>query len=174
MTQHAADAGKVGFNPQHDHQSCIDQALETARHLCKQRSLRLTPIRELVLKLVWQSHQPMGAYELLPALADAGFNSAPPTVYRALEFLQQQGFVHRIALLNAFVGCPHPGLHHRSGFLICRLCKRAVELETTELHGVLAKQTEDIGFSIEQETIEIVGLCPDCRAKEAVESTANE
>ena len=157
---HAAD---LGFVEDHNHQHCIDQALETARHLCQQRSLRLTPIRELVLRLVWQSHQPMGAYELLPALAEAGFNSAPPTVYRALEFLQEQGLVHKISSLNAFVGCPHPGTHHRSGFLICRNCKRAAELDTNAAHVVLSKQAAELKFAIEQETIEIVGLCGDCQ-----------
>ncbi|MDP1137031.1 transcriptional repressor, partial [Klebsiella pneumoniae] len=75
---------------------CIDQAQTLARQICRERRQRLTPIRELELKLIWQCHQPLGAYALLPALAEAGFNSAPPTVYRALEFLQQQGLVHRI------------------------------------------------------------------------------
>lgn len=152
-----------GFESSHDHQHCIDHALKTARALCRQRQQRLTPIRELVLKLVWQNHQPMGAYDLLPALSDAGFNSAPPTVYRALEFLQQQGFVHRIASLNAYVGCPHPEHPHRSGFLICRLCHRAVELETDQVHRALRNSVQAVGFQIEQEMVEVVGLCPDCQ-----------
>lgn len=156
-----------GFETDHNHQHCIQQALDTARSLCRERSLRLTPIRELVLKLVWQSHQPMGAYELLPALADAGFNSAPPTVYRALEFLQEQGLVHRIASLNAYVGCPHPEHPHASGFLICRHCQRAVELDSAPVHQALADTAADVGFEIEQEMIEVVGLCPDCRDEES-------
>ena len=153
-----------GFESDHNHQHCIEQALNTARVLCNQRAQRLTAIRELVLKLVWQNHQPMGAYELLPALADAGFNSAPPTVYRALEFLQEQGFVHRIASLNAYVGCPHPESPHRSGFLICRSCQRAVELNTGNVHHALQESAADMGFEIEQEMVEVVGLCPDCQA----------
>ncbi|GGC10334.1 transcriptional repressor [Marinobacterium zhoushanense] len=152
-----------GFESDHDHQHCIEQALETARVLCRDRKQRLTPIRELVLKLVWQNHQPLGAYELLPALAKAGFNSAPPTVYRALEFLQEQGFVHRIASLNAYVGCPHPERPHRSGFLICRGCQRAVELNAGAVHSALKTSAGELGFEIEQEMVEVVGLCPDCR-----------
>lgn len=152
-----------GFETDHNHQHCIEQALKTARTLCRSRGQRLTPIRELVLKLVWQNHQPMGAYELLPALSDAGFNSAPPTVYRALEFLQEQGFVHRIATLNAYMGCPHPESPHRSGFLICRGCRRTVELNTCDVHAVLESSASALGFEIEQEMIEVVGLCPDCR-----------
>jgi len=155
-----------GFETDHNHQHCIERALVTARELCQRRSLRLTPIRELVLKLVWQSHQPMGAYELLPALAEAGFNSAPPTVYRALEFLQEQGLVHRIASLNAYVGCPHPEHPHASGFLICRQCQRAIELNSAPVHQALADAAAEVGFSIEQEMIEVVGLCPDCHQKD--------
>ncbi|KEA62459.1 Zinc uptake regulation protein ZUR [Marinobacterium lacunae] len=156
-----------GFESDHNHQHCIAQALETAHTLCRTRHQRLTPVRELVLKLVWQNHQPLGAYELLPALADAGFNSAPPTVYRALEFLQEQGFVHRIASLNAYVGCPHPERPHRSGFLICRNCKRAVELNTHDVHSALKDSAATLGFEIEQEMVEVVGLCPDCRTSGA-------
>lgn len=152
-----------GFDNAHNHQHCMEQALSKAHSLCRERSARLTPVRELVLKLVWQSHQPMGAYELLPQMAAAGFNSAPPTVYRALEFLQQQGLVHRIASLNAYVGCPHPDKPHSSGFLICRRCRRAVELDSAAAHRALADTAAELDFSIEQEMIEVVGLCADCR-----------
>ncbi|SIQ91503.1 Fur family transcriptional regulator [Marinobacterium stanieri] len=156
----------LAFESGHNHQHCIDQALQQARTLCKERQQRLTPVRELVLKLIWQSHQPIGAYELLPALAEAGFNSAPPTVYRALEFLQEQGFVHRIASLNAFVGCPHPEDKHQGYFLICRNCHSTSELESAPVHETLKQSAAELGFSIEQETIEVTGLCPNCRNRE--------
>ncbi|MDO6806861.1 transcriptional repressor, partial [Wenyingzhuangia sp. 1_MG-2023] len=75
-----------------------------------------------VLELIWQSHKPVGAYELLPALANDGFNSAPPTVYRALDFLLDLGLVHRLHSLNAYVGCNHPGANHPVCFFICEHC----------------------------------------------------
>lgn len=157
----------LAFESNHNHQHCIEQALQQARVICRDRQQRLTPVRELVLKLIWQSHQPIGAYELLPALAEAGFNSAPPTVYRALEFLQQQGLVHRIASLNAFVGCPHPEQRHQGYFLICRQCHSTSELDAAPVHDTLAQSASAVGFSIEQETIEVTGLCPNCRKEDA-------
>lgn len=160
----------LAFESGHNHQHCIDQALQLARDLCRVRQLRLTPVRELVLKLIWQSHQPIGAYELLPALAEAGFNSAPPTVYRALEFLQEQGLVHRIASLNAFVGCPHPAQAHQGCFLICRQCHSTSELDAGPVHATLEKSAQAIGFSIEQETVEVTGLCPNCRDGEKTDA----
>lgn len=156
----------LAFAADHNHQHCIDQALTLARQICRERRQRLTPIRELVLKLIWQSHQPLGAYELLPALAEAGFNSAPPTVYRALEFLQQQGLVHRIASLNAFVGCPHPEHPHQGSFLICRRCRSTSELDSASIHAALEKSAAELGFQVEQETVEVTGLCPNCQRQE--------
>nr|WP_275424725.1 Fur family transcriptional regulator [Marinobacterium sediminicola] len=156
----------LAFESGHDHQHCIDQALQQARQLCRERQQRLTPVRELVLKLIWQSHQPIGAYELLPALAEAGFNSAPPTVYRALEFLQEQGLVHRIASLNAFVGCPHPEQSHQGCFLICRQCHSTSELDAAPVRASLEQSAHAVGFVIEQETVEVTGLCPNCQRGE--------
>ncbi|EAR62616.1 Fur family transcriptional regulator [Neptuniibacter caesariensis] len=152
----------LGFHSDHDHTGCIEQALEGARALCSERNLRFTPIRELVLKTIWQSHKPLGAYELLPALAEAGFNSAPPTVYRALDFLQEQGLVHRIALLNAFIGCPHPNEQHQGSFLICKACNNAVEIDTDEVGQVINSQASKLGFIPEKQSIEVLGTCPEC------------
>ncbi|NVK40774.1 MAG: transcriptional repressor [Oceanospirillaceae bacterium] len=152
------------FEPEHNHDQCISEALQQARRLCRERRQRLTPIRELVLRMIWQSHRPLGAYELLPALADAGFNSAPPTVYRALEFLQNQGLVHRIASLNAFIGCPHPEQSHQGCFLICRDCHCTLELESEPVQVAIRNSAEALGFTIEQETVEVVGRCANCQA----------
>ncbi|ANG61034.1 Fur family transcriptional regulator [Marinobacterium aestuarii] len=157
----------LSFQPGHNHDRCIHEALHKARTLCGERKQRLTPIRELVLQLIWQSHKPLGAYELLPALADAGFNSAPPTVYRALDFLQTQGLVHRIASLNAFIGCPHPGPAHQGCFLICRNCSCTVELESAPVQNAIHNSAAHLGFVIEQETVEVVGLCPNCQHSDA-------
>jgi len=147
----------------HDHQHCIDDALTSAKRICKDQQQRLTPIRELVLRMIWSSHKPLGAYDLLPALANAGFNSAPPTVYRALEFLQELGLVHRLASLNAFIGCTHPDSAHSGHFFICKQCKQAHEITSPELSLTLQTHAQQLGFSIEQETVEVLGICPECQ-----------
>lgn len=149
--------------PEHNHNHCIDSALEQAQQLCKQRKQKLTPVRLLVLQLIWASHKPLGAYELLPALKEAGFNSAPPTVYRALEFLQQQGLVHRITSLNAFVGCPHPSEPHDVFFLICKHCGVAVEGSDQVASQLVEQEGRRLGFVHENYNIEILGSCPNCQ-----------
>ncbi|HSG04258.1 MAG TPA: Fur family transcriptional regulator [Marinobacterium sp.] len=151
------------FNSAHNHQHCVSDALSSAKALCRSQGQRLTPIRELVLRLVWQSHKPLGAYELLPQLAQAGFNSAPPTVYRALDFLQELGLIHRISSMNAFIGCTQPNHPHPTAFMICRACRTAAELDTSELETLFHLSAAKQGFDIEQQSVELLGLCVQCR-----------
>lgn len=147
----------------HDHHACVDSALHRAQHLCAEEGARLTPIRQRVLELVWQSHKPVGAYDLLPLLAAEGFNSAPPTVYRALDFLLDLGLVHRINSLNAFVGCSHPGETHPSCFFVCRDCGQAQELQASQVKQVAQQVEEMLGVVVEQQTTELMGVCPACK-----------
>jgi zinc transport system ATP-binding protein len=110
----------------------VHSALAEADALCTRQGLRLTALRRRVLELVWQSHKPLGAYDILAVLSEQdGRRAAPPTVYRALDFLLENGLVHRIASLNAFIGCSHPEHAHQGQFLICRECHVAIELEQT-------------------------------------------
>jgi Fur family zinc uptake transcriptional regulator len=147
----------------HNHSACVDDALSEARRICRDYNVRLTPTRERVLELIWQSHKPLGAYDLLSLLAEDGYNAAPPTVYRALDFLQQNGLVHRIASLNAFIGCTHTGQNHACLFLICRSCRNVLELTAPEVSRSLLSASEGEGFTPEETTVEVAGLCPACK-----------
>ncbi|WP_426415562.1 Fur family transcriptional regulator [Aestuariirhabdus sp. LZHN29] len=148
----------------HNHQHCIDDALRTARQRCIQRGARLTPLRARVLELVWQSHSPLGAYQILERLCrEDGRRSAPPTVYRALEFLQEHGLVHRLASLNAFIGCPFPDRSHEGYFMICNQCSVAIEIHTGDLQQQINRIAASNGFTVEQAMVEVSGCCPRCR-----------
>jgi Fur family zinc uptake transcriptional regulator len=149
---------------QHNHQHCVEDALENARRVCEQNSARFTRLREQVFTLIWSSHKPLGAYAILEQLmegADGQRRPAPPTVYRALNFLLDQGLVHRIASLNAYIGCDHPEQPHSSQFLICRSCSTTIEL-TAQLPPVFEEQARASGFQIESTLLELSGLCPNC------------
>ncbi|WP_188636679.1 Fur family transcriptional regulator [Halopseudomonas pertucinogena] len=148
----------------HDHEQCVSDALAAAEQVCERSGARLTPLRKRVLELVWQSHRPMGAYDLLDTLArEDDRRPAPPTVYRALDFLQEHGLVHRIASLNAFIGCPSPEHNHQGHFLICRHCRVAFELDQSLIQPAISKVARQRGFSVEAETVEITGICAHCR-----------
>jgi len=146
----------------HDHQKCLAQALGRAEKICRERGLRLTPLRRQVLELVWSSHRPVGAYQLLEQLPNAG-RAAPPTIYRALDFLQQMGLVHRLASINAYIGCPHPEHPHHGPFLICNGCQTLVELNGAGVAAAIAECTAASGFDVSGQVVEIHGLCPRCR-----------
>lgn len=151
------------FHP-HDHSHCIQDALTAAERLCEQSGARLTPLRRRVLELVWHSHQPLGAYDLLNRLAEEGHKPAPPTVYRALEFLLEQKLVHRIASRNAFIGCSHPGAAHAGYFLLCEACGNAEEIENSaSLAKALAAAAQHASFQVHSQTLEMTGLCHRCR-----------
>lgn len=152
----------ISFRCQYaDHQRCVNEALARAETVCQQQKQRFTSIRRRVFELVWRQHKPVGAYELLEHMQKDG-RAAPPTVYRALDFLQQVGLVHRIASLNAFVGCIHPGEQHDGHFLICKSCNALAELNAPEIDAAITQSTSDSGFQPVHQTIEIMGLCPEC------------
>lgn len=147
----------------HDHDHCLEGALGRAAALCGERGVRLTPLRRRVLELIWSGHKPLGAYEILDILRTERQGSAPPTVYRALDFLLQNGLVHRIESLNSFVGCPNPDSHHGGQFLICRSCGMAGELNDSRIDDAIRKSAAKAGFAVGRRTVEIEGLCPHCQ-----------
>lgn len=152
------------FTPErHDHRRCVSTALSKADAACTAAGLRLTPLRRRVLELVWGSHTPVKAYDLLAILGRERHQAAPPTVYRALDFLQEAGLVHRLASMNAFVGCGEPGGTHAGQFLICSRCGTVAELAEPGLSKTIAVSAERMGFEVVRETIEIEGVCADCR-----------
>jgi Fur family transcriptional regulator, zinc uptake regulator len=147
----------------HDHESCVDHALDCAAELCRARGARLTELRRQVLQLVWRGHTPVGAYTILEALRGTHPGAAPPTVYRALEFLGEHGLIHRIESLNAYVGCPRPERPHVSQFLICAECCATAELDEPSIAKAVLRRAAELGFTVERQTIEVRGRCPSCR-----------
>lgn len=152
----------VFLAPDHDHGGCVTGALRLAEELCGGKGVRLTGLRRRVLEIVWESHRPIGAYAVLEVLRREQ-RAAPPTVYRALDFLQEQGLVHRIASLNAYVGCSRPETPHQGQFFICDRCKDAAELSDPRLLDVILDAASRVGFEVQRQTVEVLGTCTRCR-----------
>ncbi len=147
----------------HDHRDCVVAALHAAAGLCERQEVRLTALRRRVLELVWRGHQARGAYDILEELHREGRRAAPPTVYRALEFLRFHGLIHRTESLNAFIGCVAPDEPHSGQFMICNRCGGAAEVNDQAIGDALRRSASHSGFIIEQQTIEMRGLCPACQ-----------
>lgn len=149
---------------QHDHAGCVASAIATAEQLCTEQGLRFTAIRRRVLELVWDSHKPIGAYDILEILGTESKSAAPPTVYRALDFLIEAGLVHRLDSLNAFIGCPDPASRHAGQFLICRECRTVAELGDEDIEELVTQKAGELGFTAVRQMLEIEGLCKLCRS----------
>ncbi|WP_374358837.1 transcriptional repressor [Thermomonas sp.] len=135
---------------------------------CSERGLRLTDIRARVLGLVADAGKPIKAYDLLDKVreGEGAGAAAPPTVYRALDFLLANGFIHKLESVNAFVACHHPNAaQHSAPFLICDGCHKAVELEDEHVVATLDAQARALGFSPQTQTLEVHGLCAECAGK---------
>jgi len=150
------DDTPIGFTS-HDHATCIASALDVVQAECAEKRLQFTPVRRRVLEILLESHAALGAYDVLERLAAEGLGSKPPVAYRALNFLVENGFAHRVERLNAFVACGHPGEPHAPAFLICRACGQVAEAEASSpIEGAS-------GFAVETTVVEAEGLCPACQ-----------
>ena len=139
-------------------------ALEAAHDQCDRNGAQLTPLRRSVLALVLQSQGPATAYQLLDRLKLTRPGAAPPTIYRALDFLVEQKLIHRIERLNAFIPCtgaPHAHAH-AAQFLICTTCGAVAEIEDASVTRALAHAAAAQGFHPAQATVELNGTCAAC------------
>jgi Fur family zinc uptake transcriptional regulator len=156
--------------------ACIDPAhhvhdaagfVREVERACRERGLRLTPIRARVLGLIADAGRPLKAYDLLDQVreGEGPGAAAPPTVYRALDFLLANGFIHKLQSVNAFVACHHPNTaQHSVPFLICDRCHNAVELEDVHVVAALDARARALGFEPQAQTLEVHGLCAACSA----------
>ncbi|WP_250633326.1 transcriptional repressor [Pinirhizobacter soli] len=147
---------------EHHHDDAIGfvRAVETAS---TERGLRLTPLRREVLQLVARAGKPVKAYDLLDSLRDTHGNAAPPTVYRALDFLLENGFIHKLESINAYVACHHPAEQHQVPFLICDVCDGAQEVCDPRVAELIEAQARTFGFTPQGQTVEVHGVCKKCR-----------
>lgn len=146
----------------HRHNQCIKNALEKAERVCSDKSLRLTPIRRKVLELIWQSHKPVKAYDLLNQLSSDEHIEKPPTVYRALDFLLENHLIHKIESCNAYIGCEVNHNEMDSKFFVCNQCDEVKEVCEPKLDKSLLEASKKQGFIPNQTKVEIHGTCAKC------------
>jgi len=149
--------------PDHDHARCAADAIAHAETVCRDRGERFTPLRRQVLQALLSSHRPLGAYDVIELLARGHARPAPITVYRALDFLIEQGLVHRIVSRNAFLACAHNHEDRATvAFLICDRCDAVGEIPAASLARPLIDGARRDGFSPKFTVVEITGTCAHC------------
>jgi len=143
--------------------STIEKRLTQATKLCASSGARLTPIRKTLLTLIYKQTEPLTAYELLRLLREKQPKAEAMTVYRALDFLQQNSLVHRIASNNSFTACESPHHHHYAQLLVCENCGITQEIESKSLYKSLQDTAKQHHFTLSTKSIEITGLCSSCQ-----------
>ncbi|MEM9667506.1 MAG: transcriptional repressor [Pseudomonadota bacterium] len=138
-----------------------ESALAEAEKLANKRGQKMTRIRKKVLRLLLESPEPAKAYDLLDRLDGEG-SAKPPTIYRALDFLQEAGLAHKIESLNAYVACGHASHNHSAIFLICDACGVAEELHGVSTEKALKAETKAAGFKLGRAIVEATGTCRKC------------
>ncbi|MCX5516513.1 transcriptional repressor [Kaistia algarum] len=171
-TQDEAHHHGVLEHSDHDHDHCAEGAIARAEAVSAAEGLRFTDQRRKVLAALAESHVPASAYDVIDRLAVSGPRPAPISVYRALEFLVEHGFAHRIESRNAYIACSRgEARHERAGigtatvFLLCEQCGAAAEASSAALAEALGAVTTAAGFAPRAPVIEIRGLCARCRAE---------
>jgi len=147
----------------HDHISCRNKAVLTADKLCSERGVQLTPIRRMVLELIWESHRAVKAYDLLDRIKPLLQSAKPATIYRALDFLLEQQLIHRVESLNAFIGCSCSEQQHEQLLLICVQCLEVEERLGAAVMQAVSKELEQADFTVHRKAIEIHGICKQCK-----------
>ncbi len=158
----------MGSSCDHDHADHrpgtaeVDRALIAAEGRCVADGERMTAPRRRVLELLLAAAEPVKAYDLIARFGTDGQAAKPPTVYRALEFLERRGLAHRIASISAYVACTSGDQAHAAAFLICDCCGATQEVSTPR-DDSLAQAATAAGYAIERTTIEGHGRCSACR-----------
>jgi Fur family transcriptional regulator, zinc uptake regulator len=150
--------------PDHDHGRCTADAITHAERVCAERAQKFTPIRRQVLQALLSSHRPLGAYEVIDELAKSMPRPAPITVYRALDFLMENGLVHRIESRNAYLACAHD--HEQTAmvaFLICDRCGSVGEIPAAPVAHSVNAAARASGFAPKMSVVEIAGTCAHCQ-----------
>jgi Fur family transcriptional regulator, zinc uptake regulator len=150
--------------PEHDHDQCLEEALERAREAFQNKGLKLTPLRQSVFREIAASHKAIGAYEVLDRLAIRGERLAPISVYRAIEALVSAGIVHRFESRNAYFAC-HAGHEMRQLVLACEGCGRVAEVDADKVFSAIDGSAERAGFATKGAVVEVWGVCANCAAK---------
>lgn len=151
----------------HNHEQCKNGHMKKIEEICNKNQWNLTAARKRVLEILLEDHHAIGAYTILERLQNNGMKPQPPIVYRALEFLVEHGFAHRIERLNAFIACAFPDKSHHPSFLLCRACENVAETLSANHEDLMNIEANSVHFHVERITLEAEGICSDCQRDSA-------
>lgn len=151
-------------DPEHDHRTCVERAVARAKDICAEKDVRLTALREAVLRVLLSSHNALGAYDIIEKLNSYGRRLAPISVYRIMDVLVSAGLAHRLESKNAFFAClTEHGNQNPIVIMLCGKCKRVAEADAPEAWNAIGSLTNENEFSVSAMVLEVHGTCRHCR-----------
>ena len=148
----------------------LEDRLALAEAHCQRRGSRLTPLRKQVLTLLMRHKGCVKAYDLLEEIRVSHGVSAPPTVYRALDFLLAEGLAHRIDSLNTYVACNDFNDHRHSLLVVCSLCNSFVEIDDPQVSQLLTERLGKRGFAFNGKDVEVKAICMACHEQSRIKT----
>lgn len=158
MDQHTADSATTKQS-----NLSLQDKMERFESICHKRKQRVTPLRRNVLSTILKTEKSIKAYDIIRKLSTPAKKVKPPVVYRALEFLQEQGFIHRIERDNSYAACAHPEKKKNNYMLVvCKKCGVVEEFGDDSLSRIIQLNVHNAGFEMAAGTLEVGGVCPSC------------
>jgi Fe2+ or Zn2+ uptake regulation protein len=122
---------------------------------------RVTPQRLVVHRTLVELGRHVGAGELLGAVEQRLPNVSLPTVYSALDALEDAGLVRRVSAgQGRALYDPGPADHDH---LVCRRCGAVEDLDARVSLSRALASARDHGFAPDGAEVVIRGLCANCR-----------
>ena len=150
-----------------------ERILRSAEDICSKEGVRFTPKRKEIFKVMLREKKALSAYEIADKVKDLADVSVPVmSIYRALEFLEKRGLVHKIISINRYSVCSHISCEHKHvmpRLAVCTKCQSVDEIASNHsIQKSLQKGLNEIDFQMESRQIELVGLCSKCTGKKSI------
>lgn len=145
-----------------NHKNCLKDLESKVENACIERNLKFTDLRREVFLIVSKSHGMVKAYDILAQMRKNNPLTEPPTIYRALNFLIENNFIHKINSLNSYITCYHLIDKTPCFFLICLECGSVEEVVDNKFSNLVLNSVKKHKFSPQRSNLEIEGICSSC------------
>lgn len=145
----------------------INKALAQAEHQCNAAGVKLTDKRKKILSTLLRSQTSLSAYDIVNSIRDEHKEVMPPmSVYRILDFLENENLVHKLSSTNKYVACSHIACDHAHDvpqFLICRQCGTVKEISIKkDIINALEASVHNAGYHLQSPQLELDCRCENC------------
>ncbi len=135
-----------------------------ARDLLRNKNIRVTEKRRIILEKIIENNDPISAEEILEKLKNDKINLDLSTIYRNLNTLEEVGLLLKNTNLDGISYFQLNKNNHKH-FITCMSCNKKFIVENCPIHEVEKQIEKETGFIIKGHSFEFTGICPNCQKK---------